>query len=60
MFCPKCGNQNPDGAAFCGSCGSALTQQEIPAKPIEPPTPPPGERPDSLCGSARGSPVPGL
>ena len=41
MFCPKCGNQNPDGAAFCGSCGSALTQQEIPAKPVEPPTPPP-------------------
>lgn len=40
MFCPKCGNQNPDGAAFCGSCGSALTQQEIPAKPVEPPTPP--------------------
>lgn len=40
MFCPKCGNQNPDDAAFCGSCGSALTRQEVPAKPVEPPTPP--------------------
>lgn len=24
MFCPKCGNQVPDGAAFCASCGYAL------------------------------------
>lgn len=26
MFCPKCGTQLPDGAKFCGSCGSALSQ----------------------------------
>ena len=25
MFCPKCGNQLPDGASFCGACGNALT-----------------------------------
>ncbi len=24
MFCPKCGNQIPDGAAFCASCGNAV------------------------------------
>ncbi len=40
MFCPYCGNQNPDGAGFCGFCGSALTQQEIRAKPEEPSTQP--------------------
>lgn len=22
MFCPKCGNQVPDGSAFCGQCGN--------------------------------------
>ena len=31
MFCPKCGSQLPDGASFCGNCGShiaaAPTQQ---------------------------------
>lgn len=24
MFCPKCGNQMPDGAAFCPSCGMQM------------------------------------
>lgn len=24
MFCPKCGNQLPDGGAFCGKCGAQL------------------------------------
>lgn len=24
MFCPKCGANLPDGAAFCGSCGAKL------------------------------------
>ncbi|HVB95769.1 MAG TPA: zinc-ribbon domain-containing protein [Nitrososphaerales archaeon] len=24
MFCPKCGAQNADGAAFCLSCGNKL------------------------------------
>ena len=26
MFCPKCGAKVNDGAAFCGSCGSNLSQ----------------------------------
>lgn len=33
MFCPKCGNQLPDGAAFCASCGSPLNAQ--PVAPVE-------------------------
>lgn len=32
MFCPKCGTKNEDGAAFCGSCGSALGTQAAPAQ----------------------------
>ncbi len=25
MMCPKCGSENPDGAAFCEKCGQRLT-----------------------------------
>jgi hypothetical protein len=25
MFCPKCGQQNPDEAKFCGKCGAAVS-----------------------------------
>ena len=35
MFCPKCGQQNPDEAKFCGKCGATVS---IAAAP---PTPPP-------------------
>lgn len=24
MFCPRCGDENPDGVRYCSSCGSAL------------------------------------
>jgi uncharacterized membrane protein YvbJ len=24
MFCPQCGEENPDGAKFCTKCGAAL------------------------------------
>ncbi len=43
MFCPNCGNNLPDNAAFCGNCGTALkaaqpqqpqqTQQQYYAQP---------------------------
>ena len=27
MYCPACGNRNPEGARFCTSCGQSLWQQ---------------------------------
>lgn len=40
MFCPNCGTENADGAAFCASCGSAMNaapvQQDVPeTAPVE-------------------------
>ena len=29
MFCPKCGNQLPEGAQFCSSCGSKMNVQPV-------------------------------
>ncbi len=31
MYCPKCGAQNLDSAAFCQSCGQALSQGVTPS-----------------------------
>lgn len=31
MFCPKCGNSVPDGAAFCGVCGNSFAPAQPPA-----------------------------
>lgn len=39
MYCNSCGKPNPDGSAFCSSCGKALSS--APASPVIPrPTPP--------------------
>lgn len=44
MFCPNCGKEIPDGAAFCGECGTSLAAPaaeaapEAPAAPVEPAT----------------------
>ncbi len=36
MYCPKCGEQNPDNSSFCGKCGAALTQTaSVPQRPLE-------------------------
>lgn len=35
MNCPKCGNQNPDDAKLCTSCGSELTQPPTPAESVK-------------------------
>lgn len=40
MFCPNCGTENAEGAAFCASCGSAMNaapvQQDVPeVAPVE-------------------------
>jgi uncharacterized membrane protein YvbJ len=39
MFCPKCGQQNPDEAKFCGKCGAAVSvAPAVPGRPSpEPP-----------------------
>ncbi len=34
MLCPKCGTENPDGAAFCSSCGRALVSAAEAAEPL--------------------------
>lgn len=40
MFCNKCGKQNPDGAAFCNTCGNPMpvkhpaTQQPVAQQPV--------------------------
>lgn len=31
MFCPSCGNQLPDNAKFCNSCGTSLVSQATPS-----------------------------
>ena len=33
MFCPQCGTNNQDGAAFCANCGNPFPQQQQPAAP---------------------------
>jgi hypothetical protein len=35
MYCPKCGQQNPDNSSFCSKCGAALTQTAtVPQQPL--------------------------
>ena len=36
MFCPNCGTQLPDEAAFCGSCGTRLNVQPAPQPAPQP------------------------
>ena len=33
MFCPKCGNELPEGAAFCNACGAGVEKKASDAKP---------------------------
>ncbi len=48
MYCTKCGNQNPDGAWSCASCGEALQR---PPAPTTSNTPPPAVIPNYLVQS---------
>ncbi len=29
MFCPKCGNEVPEGSGFCGKCGAPINQGSV-------------------------------
>ena len=46
MFCPKCGNQLPDGAKFCTSCGAqmAAAMPQQPQQPQQPQYQPPQQQ----------------
>jgi uncharacterized RDD family membrane protein YckC len=35
-YCPKCGNELPEGAKFCPVCGTAVSAEEAPATPVTP------------------------
>ena len=39
MYCPSCAAENPDGAAFCGSCGKPMPGAQ-PVPPTESPATP--------------------
>lgn len=48
MFCPKCAEQNPDEAQFCGGCGAPLPVA-TPRRTSQPePSPPFHDRPAAL------------
>jgi len=34
MQCPKCNNTLPDGASFCGACGTSIPQQAPQMQPM--------------------------
>lgn len=45
MFCPKCGSQLPEHAAFCGTCGASLNAVPAPNPIQEPPVAAPIQTP---------------
>ena len=39
MFCPNCGTNVADGAAFCPTCGTAFSAPQAPVAPVAPAAP---------------------
>ena len=56
MFCPKCGTQLADDAAFCTSCGQAIQRTPSAAYPSPAAPPPPPLQPEPVEQQA-GRPV---
>src|SRR5437762_13029382 len=57
MTCGRCGNQNPDGNAFCQVCGTPLAVRPQPsavAAPPAAPVGPPGYMPPPPAGPPPG------
>lgn len=40
VVCPKCGNVEPAGNAFCSKCGAPFAQPQQPQQPQQPPVAP--------------------
>jgi type IV pilus assembly protein PilA len=49
MFCPNCGNANPDSASFCNKCGKPLHPAATPVAPATASGPVPGMLPQHLA-----------
>ena len=61
MYCPKCGQPNPDTTQFCSSCGQALGAQSLAPQAVTPGTvAPPPLTPPETSGKAIASLVCGL
>ena len=69
MYCPHCGSQLPDGAAFCGHCGKPVAPQPVAgaaqpnaSAPQSAPAPSPVSGPQSAppFAAAPGSVPPGV
>jgi len=60
MFCSKCGAQVPEGVAFCGACGQAVSATSAPP-PVPPaytppsPVPPPAQYPPAYVPPAQAA-----
>ena len=52
LACPECGQENPDGFKFCGSCGTSLVAQAIVSCPSCGQESPEGFAFCSACGAA--------
>ena len=59
-ICPQCGNQNPDGAAFCDNCGASLVGV-APAQPVAPvaPAAPAAPAAGTVCPACGTPAIPG-
>jgi uncharacterized membrane protein YvbJ len=51
MYCPKCGEKNPDDSKFCSKCGAALVATPAPA-PAPTPRAAAGERTSGMAITA--------
>ena len=53
MFCPQCGEKNPDDSKFCSKCGAALTKTKAaPAAPAPAKAAAKGERTSGMAIAA--------
>ena len=57
MICEKCGNQAPEGSAFCRKCGASLTTAAQPVPPVaQVPQEPATQRSPQTTGAQKSKP----